>query len=86
MESQVGAVHFSYGLFVRDTGLGYKPINESAAVLFSFEDSRAFLGKFGIDGEVIWTSSHSEDSVSVVLDEGICIVGGFGTACVSYGL
>ena len=43
--------------------------------MLSFEESRAFLGKLGIDGEIIRTPSHSVDSVSVVLDEGICIVG-----------
>ena len=75
MESQVGAVHFPDGIFARETGLRFKPIDESAAVLLSFEESRAFLGKLGIDGEIIRTPSHSEDSVSVVLDEGICIVG-----------
>ena len=75
MESQAGAVHFSDKIFTREPGLRYKPIDESAGVFLSFEESRAFLGKLGIDGEIIRTPSHSEDSVSVVLDEGICIVG-----------
>ena len=75
MESQAGAVHFSDGIFAKEPGLRYKPIEKGAAVLLSFEESRAFLGKLGIDGEIIRTPSHSEDSVSVVLDEGICIVG-----------
>ena len=75
MESQAGAVHFSDKIFEREPGLRYKPIDESAGVFLSFEESRAFLGKLGIDGEIIRTPSHSEDSVSVVLDEGICIVG-----------
>ena len=75
MESQAGAVHYSDEIFARELGLRYKPIDESVAVLLSFEESRAFLGKLGIDGEIILTPSHSVDSVSVVLDEGICIVG-----------
>ncbi len=29
----------------------------------------------GIDGEIIPTPSHSDDSVSVVLDDGDCFVG-----------
>ena len=29
----------------------------------------------GIDGEIISTPSHSADSVSVILDDGDCIVG-----------
>ena len=73
MESQMGAVRFPDGIFAREPGLRFKPIDESAAVLLSFEESRAFLGKLGIDGEIIRTPSHSEDSVS--LDEGRCSVG-----------
>ena len=40
-----------------------------------FEESRKFLGELGIAGEIISTQSHSEDSISVLLDDGTCIVG-----------
>ena len=40
-----------------------------------FEDSRKFLKELGIDGEIISTPSHSEDSISVLLDDGTFIVG-----------
>lgn len=33
-------------------------------------ESRAFLQRIGIAGEIVWTSGHTDDSVSLVLDEG----------------
>lgn len=75
MESQTGSVHFSDEIFAREPQLGYKPIDEREAEVISFEESRAFLGGLGIDGEIIPTASHSEDSISVLLDDGTCIVG-----------
>ncbi len=38
-------------------------------------ESRAFLLRIGIAGEVIWTPGHSDDSVSLVLDEGVAFTG-----------
>ena len=38
-------------------------------------ESREFLAKLGISGEVIHTPGHSEDSVSLILDDGTVIVG-----------
>ena len=75
MESQTGSVHFSDEIFAREPQLGYKPIDDREAEVISFEESRAFLGGLGIDGEIIPTASHSEDSISVLLDDGTCIVG-----------
>jgi glyoxylase-like metal-dependent hydrolase (beta-lactamase superfamily II) len=33
------------------------------------------LKDLGIDGEIIYTPGHSEDSISLVLDQGFAIVG-----------
>jgi ribonuclease/clavin/mitogillin len=41
----------------------------------SFKDSRAFLQRLGIEGEIIHTPGHSDDSVSLILDEGIAFTG-----------
>jgi ribonuclease/clavin/mitogillin len=38
-------------------------------------ESRAFLTRIGIVGEIVWTPGHSDDSVSLVLDEGIAFTG-----------
>jgi glyoxylase-like metal-dependent hydrolase (beta-lactamase superfamily II) len=41
----------------------------------SFKDSRAFLLRLGIGGEIIHTPGHSDDSISLILDEGIAFTG-----------
>jgi hypothetical protein len=45
------------------------------ATIISCEESRDFLKQMGIPGEIVATASHSEDSVSLILDNGDCIVG-----------
>ena len=67
-------IHYADRIFARD-GIDYEPIDETNAVVISCENSRGFLNDIGINGEIISTPSHSADSVSVVLDEGCCIVG-----------
>ena len=66
--------HFSDEIFKRD-GLPYVPIDESKAQVISCEESRKFLATLGISGEIISTPSHSPDSISLILDNGDCIVG-----------
>ena len=75
LEKQTASVHYSDELFAREPRLGFKPIDASNAVFVTPEESRSFLKELGIDGEIISTPSHSEDSISLILDEGICIVG-----------
>jgi len=38
-------------------------------------ESRAFLKRIGITGEIVWTPGHSDDSVTLVLDEGAVFTG-----------
>ena len=67
-------VHFSDCIFSRDR-LPFTPINEAQAQVITCGQSRAFLQQLGILGELIHTPSHSPDSVSLILDDGNCIVG-----------
>lgn len=75
VDTQCPHIHYSDEIFGRDKKLNYEPIDESDATVISCKESREFLKRMGINGEIISTASHSEDSVSLVLDEGICIVG-----------
>lgn len=75
MDTQKAHVHFADGIFEREKGLRYEPIEEGRAVLLRCGESRAFLENLGIAGEIISTPSHSADSVVLMLDEGICIAG-----------
>ena len=73
--SQIGSVHYADRIFIRDKHFQYCPIDETKATVISCEESRSFLRMMGINGEIISTPSHSEDSVSLVLDSGDCFVG-----------
>ena len=75
MEPQIPYVHYSDGIFARDSRLKVSPIREEQAVQLCCEESRSFLKKLGIDGEIISTPSHSRDSISLLLDSGACFVG-----------
>ena len=75
VESQTAFVHYSDSIFSRDVRLDYRPIDDESAVLVSSDKSRKFLKEMGIDGEIILTPSHSDDSITIVLDDGVCIVG-----------
>ena len=74
-DSQIGSVHYSDEIFAREPRLGYAPIDDASAIVISEDESRSFFKELGIDGELFYTPSHSEDSISLSLDEGICIVG-----------
>lgn len=75
LDNQLDNIHFSDYIFKKDSRINYEPINEKEAVMLNVNDSRKFLKSIGIDGEIIATSSHSEDSISIVLDDGSCFVG-----------
>ena len=68
-------VHFSDSIYAKEKNLAYKPIDESIAVVLTCAESREFLAKLGVSGEVIHIPGHSEDSVSLILDDGTAIVG-----------
>ena len=59
---QRGSVHFSDPIFAKDRRLHYVPIEEENAVKLTCSAGRDFLKKLGIQGEVLHTPGHSEDS------------------------
>ena len=76
MDTQVPNLHFSDEIFSRDKSLRLLPsVPEDKAEVIACKDSRAFLSAFGIDGAIVSTPSHSEDSITLVLDSGDCFVG-----------
>lgn len=74
LKTQRESTNFSDYIFKRD-GIFYTPIDESRAEVICIENSREFLSTLNIEGEIISTPSHSPDSVSLILDDGDCIVG-----------
>ena len=75
IDSQLATVHFPDEILGRDKHLRYVSIDENQATVIPCDESREFLRSIGIEGAIISTPSHSEDSVSVILDGGECFVG-----------
>lgn len=75
IDAQCPYIHFADTIFGRDKSLTYEPIPTDHATIISTEESRAFLKRLGIDGEIVRTTSHSADSISLILDDGECFVG-----------
>ena len=75
MDTQTKDVHDSDQIFAREKSLRFEPVDESDAKVISCCESRAFLADIGIAGEIISTPSHSRDGVSLILDDGDCLVG-----------
>ncbi len=67
-------MHFPDYIFKRD-GISYVPVDEGTADNISIESGRDYLRTLGIEGEIVSTPSHSRDSISLILDDGDCIVG-----------
>jgi len=53
----------------------YLEITLTDNVTVSFGESRALLAKIGIAGEILCTPGHSDDSVSLLLDDGSAFTG-----------
>ncbi len=53
----------------------FTEIFENGNFVLKFEDSRRFLASIGIDGEIISTPGHSDDSVTLILDDGTAFTG-----------
>ena len=74
VDSQVNAVHFPDNIFTREKR-EYIPVDPAKAIIMAANETRQFLKRLGIEGEIIRTASHSADSVSLILDDGSCFVG-----------
>jgi glyoxylase-like metal-dependent hydrolase (beta-lactamase superfamily II) len=53
----------------------YVEIRQNDNLILKLEDSRKFLAGIGINGEIIHTPGHSDDSVTLILDEGFAFTG-----------
>ena len=74
IDIQKDYIHSSDRIFEKDKNVDFKPINTEPTII-SCEQSREFLNGLGINGEIIYTPGHSDDSISLILNEGIALVG-----------
>ena len=74
LEPQVDFI-LPFGDFFKGKSFPYIPIIQNDNLVLTMEDSRKFLADLGLQGEVLHTSGHSDDSVSLILDEGYVFTG-----------
>jgi glyoxylase-like metal-dependent hydrolase (beta-lactamase superfamily II) len=53
----------------------YVEIEQNDNFILKLEESRQFLKGIGLDGEILHTPGHSEDSITLILDEGFAFTG-----------
>ena len=68
-------IHSSDSIFDKDKGSCFRPIDDKKVLFFDIKDSRSFLSKIGISGQIMHTPGHSDDSISLCLDDGTLFVG-----------
>lgn len=68
-------IHFADEIFAKDRRINFMPVIDEDIVLVNVEASRNILERLGIQGEIIHTPGHSEDSISLLLDDGSLLVG-----------
>jgi glyoxylase-like metal-dependent hydrolase (beta-lactamase superfamily II) len=74
LESQVGMIQEPGAADASDRALFIR-VSAENNVLVKFPESRDFLAKLGIAGEIVPTPGHSDDSITLILDEGLAFTG-----------
>lgn len=74
LASQIDFIAPLSELFKKKT-FPYVELTQSDNLILKFEESRKFLANLGINGEIISTPGHSDDSVTLILDEGFAFTG-----------
>lgn len=70
-ESQVPYVEKINNFFRRNPKANFKEIDAGNNIIVSSAESREFLSNAGLNGEIIQTPGHSDDSISLIID-GCC--------------
>ncbi|MCR4586495.1 MAG: MBL fold metallo-hydrolase [Lachnospiraceae bacterium] len=68
-------LHASDMIFEKDKRMQFYPIREEKVKMITLAESRRVLAELGIDGELLHTPGHSDDSISLWLDKGDLFVG-----------
>ena len=68
-------VHAADDVLKREPEKGFHPIDDQRIRMIDCGSSRSFLQEMGIAGEIIPTPGHSDDSISLCLDDGSFFVG-----------
>lgn len=74
-EVQRAFLHAADGVFEKEKNRDFESIRDDKVRFFDLRESRDILREIGVDGEILYTPGHSDDSISLWLDEGALFVG-----------
>ena len=74
-ELQMPFLHAADAIFAKEKGTRFVPIRDERVRTFPLSESREILKEIGLDGQIIHTPGHSDDSISLWLDDGALFVG-----------
>jgi len=74
-EVQRAYLHAADGVFEKEGRTDFVPIRDENVRFFPLEESRSVLAEIGIDGQILHTPGHSDDSISLCLNDGAIFVG-----------
>ena len=61
--------------FFKGKAYPYVEIGQKDNLILKLEESRRFLARIGLHGEILHTPGHSDDSVTLILDAGFAFTG-----------
>lgn len=68
-EVQREFIHSADRVFAKEKSSHFCPIDDTRVRYFDIQESRSLLAELGIDGEVLHTPGHSDDSISLWLEK-----------------
>lgn len=74
LESQINFIK-PLNDFHKRKKINFTEISEAGNYILNFEDSRRFLASIGLNGEIISTPGHTDDSITLILDDGLAFIG-----------
>lgn len=74
LEPQVDFIPQLTEFFKRKT-YPYIEIEQNDNLILKLEESREFLAGIGLNGEILHTPGHSDDSITLIIDEGFAFTG-----------
>ncbi len=75
LDIQQKYIHAFDYILAKDKIGNFLPVDDDKIKIISIAESRAFLQTEGIAGEILHTPGHSDDSISLLLDDGSLFVG-----------
>lgn len=68
-------IHSSDSIFAKEKGLPFIPVDDNEIVTVQSGEAASFLKSIGIEGQILHTPGHSDDSISLLTGDGSLFVG-----------